>query len=275
MPFKVVFFIFLLGVSGVSITALLSYRLFVSVRRGGFWPRFRDGLIFLLFAALALSLSGLFLPCFPLFGEPFCGGSVLQNKIALTFDDGPNEPFTSQILDILKAYEVPATFFLVGKHVVQYPETVERMVREGHAIGNHTWSHHPLVWKGVVEIEGEIEGAEKAMQPLIPVPSKLFRSPHGWKNPFLVEALDKRGYRLIGWSRGVWDTDRPSKEVLFRRLTRGIKGGEIILLHDGDGDADQLQADRSATVAVLPEVIAYYRRLGFQFVTIPDMGPTS
>lgn len=275
MPPKIIFFIFLLGVGTVSLTLLLLYRLFRSIREGGIWPRLREGFIFILFVALALSLSGLFLPCFPLFGKAFCGLSANQNKIALTFDDGPNEPYTSEILDILKAYEVPATFFLVGKHVVQYPETVQRMVREGHAIGNHTWSHQPLVWEGLVQVEREVEGCEKAIEPLVPTSSKLFRSPHGWKNPFLVEVLNKKGYRLIGWSRGVWDTDRPSKEVLFGRLTRGIKGGEIILLHDGDGDADKSQADRRSTVSVLPEVIAYYRRLGFQFVTIPNMGPTS
>ena len=217
---------------------------------------------------LALALAWTFLPCFSLSNAVLCRGPSNQKWIALTLDDGPNEPFTSQVLDILKQRQVHATFFLVGREIVRSPKTVERMLREGHAISNHTETHRPLVWRSRSAIQEELTAWEAAIAPLHPTGTKLFRSPHGWKDPWLPGLLKQRDYRWIGWTLGVWDSDRPGVELLNARL-RELPNGSILLLHDGDGDHPD--ADRSQTVAVLPKLIDDKLSQGFQFVTIPEM----
>jgi peptidoglycan/xylan/chitin deacetylase (PgdA/CDA1 family) len=202
--------------------------------------------------------------------EPaFCRASPGEKWVALTFDDGPNEPYTSRILDILKENKVPAAFFLVGKNVSRYPDVVHRIQQEGHLIGNHTYDHSPLILMGPQGIRGEIEGWEKALSQAGVSHAPLFRAPHGWKSPFLNGILKEKGYALIGWSRGVWDTDQPEPDVLYERLIHHASSGEIILLHDGM--ETQIGVDRSRLVEVLPKVIQYYREKGFRFVTLTEM----
>jgi len=222
-----------------------------------------------LFLSMAFLAAYSFIPCFDPFGTVLCRGPVDKPWIALTFDDGPNEPYTSQILDILQHFEVPATFFVVGQHAQEFPQSIKKIHQMGYAIGNHTFDHHPLVFKSRQEQDAQITDWEKVMTPLNILPSFFFRAPHGWKNPFLHSVLHGRGYHLIGWTFGVWDSDRPGKEVLLSRLRKGLKNGAIILLHDGDGD--QPAADRSQTVALLPELIELCRSLGYQFVSLDQM----
>ncbi len=227
----------------------------------------RRWVFLLLFLSVMTCLCGLFLPCFPLFGTPFCEGDSHQKWIALTFDDGPNEPYTSQILSILEKYKVHATFFVLGQNAAQLPETIQHILADGNVIGNHTMDHAPLVFKSRDDIKKEIDGWEQVLQGV--TTDKLFRAPHGWKSPFLSSVLREKGYRLIGWTRGVWDTDIPGVDVLFDRITRDPENGMILLLHDGA--ATLLGGDRSQTVAVLPRVIEAYQKLGYRFVTLPEM----
>lgn len=258
-PLKIYIEILLIGLTGLGIGLLLLVRLRGPLRI----------LSLLFFASVALLLSSTFLPCFNPFGGATCRGLPSEKSIALTFDDGPNEPFTSQILDILRDQKVPATFFLVGKNLEGNREVVRRMIREGHLVGNHTWDHRSLVLMTPSAIREEIDLWEGAMEKIgIPSP-KLFRAPHGWKGPFLPSILNKKGYRLIGWTRGVWDSDQPGTEVLYKRLTRLPKNGEIILLHDG-GEARQ-GVDRSQTVEVLTRMIRFYKSHGFRFVTVGEV----
>lgn len=220
-------------------------------------------------AGLGLLLSlFVFVPCFDL-SASLCRGPRSEKWVALTFDDGPNEPYTSEILEVLKRYRVPATFFLVGKKVEQSPEVVRRILREGFGMGNHSWDHRSFVFMGPREVRREIERWEEIVGEMGSVSLRLFRAPHGWKTPFLAGVLGQKKYRLIGWSRGVWDSDQPGTEILFQRLTRHPTNGEIILLHDGDGDREG--GDRSQTVAVLPRVIEFYQGLGFRFVDLATL----
>lgn len=252
MPFKIYFLNVILIVGGFLIA---------------YWLR-RRWILLILFLGLVIFLCGIFLPCFPLFGTPFCRGDHHQKIIALTFDDGPNEPYTSLILSVLRKQGVHATFFVLGENAVRFPMTVSRIVMEGHVIGNHTMDHAPLALKSRAEILREIEEWEKVVGMTT---DKLFRAPHGWKSPFLSSVLREKGYALIGWTRGVWDSDRPGADVLFDRITRHPEKGMILLLHDGEDT--KIGRDRSQTVAVLPRVIEYYRNLGYRFVTLPEMLP--
>jgi len=262
--------IFLISLAGVLLGAWLLCRWFGSLRSKNKLKIFREGFFLFLFIFVGLFLASTFIPCFNLFQPALCRGPSPEKWIALTFDDGPNEPYTSRILEILKRHQVPATFFLIGKNVERFPEVVQRISQEGFLIGNHTYDHRPLLLMGPTEIKKEVEDWEKVVPPLIsPSYFKLFRAPHGWKPPFLKSVLKEKGYRLIGWTRGVWDTDRPEANVLFERLTNHVQNGEILLLHDGVDTREGV--DRSSLVEVLPRVIEYYRSQGFRFVSLPEM----
>ncbi|MBI1908804.1 MAG: polysaccharide deacetylase family protein [Deltaproteobacteria bacterium] len=268
LPFRVYVEVFLIVLGGVGLGFLLLIRFLRSFKSGQPIRILRRGLVFLFYGIMAFLACSAFIPCFNPWGETLCHGPRSEKLVALTFDDGPNEPYTSQILDILKGYDVPAAFFVVGKNVERYPGVVERMNREGFLVGNHTWDHRPLVWMRSDEAEKEILGWERAMNGLGTPPAKLFRAPHGWKSPWLVSLLKGRGYRFIGWSRGVWDSDQPGVDILFNRLTKEMTNGEIILLHDG-AEA-RAGVDRSQTVTILPAVIESYRKNGFQFVSLEE-----
>lgn len=269
MPFKVYIEVGLIVLAGGGIAFFLLKRLSKNSR---YLP------LVILYAAFGLLVASTFIPCFPpLTGDVVCEAPSSFKKekwVALTFDDGPNEPYTSQILDILDREKVPATFFLVGKNIGKAPDVVRRMIRSGYLIGNHTEDHRPLVFMTPSEVTAEISGWEKAMEEVnyIPFP-KIFRTPHGWKTPIVTAELKEKGYRLIGWSHGLWDSDRPSTAILLQRLAAKAGDGGIILLHDGNGDATATSGslDRSQTVKFLPELIRFYRERGFRFVSLKDL----
>lgn len=192
------------------------------------------------------------------FGRICWRGNSQLNKIYLTFDDGPSESFTSQILDILKKNGIKATFFLVGENISAFPEISRRIVQEGHGIGNHTYNHEVLPLKSPKAISEQILRTEEAIVKATGIHPKLFRAPHGWRNMFLQPVAEKLGYRVVGWTLGVWDTDCPGTEKIVRRCLRGLTNGCIILLHDGGGD-------RSQTVEALSSIIAGAFKQGFEF----------
>ena len=273
MPFRVQVEVFLICLGGLLLGLYLLIRFIRACRAKRRLAT--EGLFLGLWVVVVLTVCYLLIPCFDPLREVVCHGprsarsAHSERSVALTFDDGPNEPFTSQILDILKEQGVSATFFVVGKNVERFPAAVERIVREGHAVGNHTWDHRSLIGMGPASIRAEIGEWERAMEAIGLPNARLFRAPHGWKTPLLSLVLREKGYRAIGWTRGVWDSDQPGVAVLYHRLTRRPRNGEIILLHDG-ADA-RAGIDRSQTVEVLPRAIQFYRSHGFRFVTLREM----
>jgi len=229
----------------------------------------KESLLLILFTSTVLFFSAHLLPCFNFYYSAYCHGPDEPRQIALTFDDGPNEPYTSQILDILKKQQIKATFFIVGLNAIRYPQVVRRIQEEGHVIGNHTLTHASLLFKNRVEVRMEIENWEKVMNDIGIQHSPWFRAPHGWRSPFLPSILKEKGYQLAGWTRGVWDSDKPGIDVLYHRLSKGTASGDIILLHDGEDV--KAGADRSQTVGVLPQIIDNYKKQGFRFVTLTEM----
>jgi peptidoglycan-N-acetylglucosamine deacetylase len=269
LPLKSYLLMVLYILAGGSAVLVLGFRFFRALHRKALISKIREGVLLAIAIGLILFLCGELLPCFNLFESAFCRASSKDKWVALSFDDGPNEPYTSQILDILKENKVPATFFLVGKNVGRYPDVVRRIQEEGHLIGNHTDDHSPLLLMGPQGIRREIEDWEAAVSRVGVSHAPLFRAPHGWKSPFLPSILREKGYRLIGWTRGVWDSDQPGTEILYDRLTEDISPGEIILLHDGKDS--KAGADRRQTVEVLPRMIRFYKDQGFRFVTLTEM----
>ncbi|MCE9626152.1 MAG: polysaccharide deacetylase family protein [Deltaproteobacteria bacterium] len=267
VPMKYQIMIAIFWILGVGIGSWLFSRIFGAKRRGivgALWPAAQ----FLLFLAVVTVFAYVFVPSFNPFRPLLSRVAGREKVLVLTFDDGPNEPFTSEILDLLKGRGLKATFFLLGKNAERYPEVVKRIVEEGHQIGNHTYSHRPLITLDETQIAGEIEGWEKVMAPL-GIHTNLFRAPHGWKVPWLYSVLDRKNYQLIAWTRGVWDTDQPGEEILFQRLTEHLASGEIILLHDGI--ETRIEPDRSQLLKVLPRVLDYYRDQGYEIIPLSQV----
>ncbi|MCM8782265.1 MAG: polysaccharide deacetylase family protein [Candidatus Omnitrophica bacterium] len=203
-------------------------------------------------------------------GVIYWHGDVGARKIALTFDDGPNEPYTFQILNILKAYNIKATFFLIGKNVESYPEIVKRIAKEGHSIGNHTYSHPDLMLRMKFQIEKQIKSCEEAIVKTAGVRPYLFRPPYGLDNHLVFRETEKMGYIIIKWSVSAHNGSKDARyDKMLKRVLKGVGNGSIILLHDGDRLIKE--ADRSQIVKALPLIIKLLQQKGYQFVTIPEL----
>jgi peptidoglycan/xylan/chitin deacetylase (PgdA/CDA1 family) len=224
---------------------------------------------------IGVALLSLFLtraaanPRSQLYGKFVWHGPRDEKMVALTFDDGPNPPYTDQVLNILKEYGVRATFFVIGKKVEENPEVAERIVREGHIIGNHTYSHPNLVVHKVSRITWEIERAEEAIYKATGEHPYLFRPPVGFKRPAVLRAAKSKGYIVISWSQRCYDwKKRQTSEKIAQKHNVKMENGAIILLHDGGPGGT---ANRSATVQALPKIIEEGQRQGYRFVTVPQL----
>ncbi len=187
----------------------------------------------------------------------------------LTFDDGPNAQATPRILETLAATGVPAAFFMVGRHVRLFPELARAALAAEHEVGNHTDGHVKLHRRSPRTIRRELEAAHATIVDVTGRPPRSFRAPHGFRNPFVVPAAVRLGYRVFGWSFGVWDTARPGVEEIRRRIRAKIRPGAILLLHDGDGyDA---RGDRTQTAGALPGIVRDARDGGYEFRPLADL----
>ncbi len=214
---------------------------------------------------------GYFIPSSPVFGKVYSKVKTQQEVIALTFDDGPNEPYTSQILDILAGYDVKATFFVIGKNVELYPETAKRILAEGHVVGNHSYSHkanHAVTGYG----SRDLILAQLAIFSVTGVRPHLYRPPHGRKSPWELENANKAGLLVVTWSVSTCELSNKSAVVLAGDIVSQAKPGGIILLHDGyDTSHNNRQADKTLTVKALPLIIEQLQSQGYRLVTVPEL----
>jgi peptidoglycan/xylan/chitin deacetylase (PgdA/CDA1 family) len=226
-------------------------------------------------AAAAGTLAwGAYDPTSPLFGRVLGRGSKRERFLYLTFDDGPRPSVTASILETLARERVPAAFFLVGAAVRLHPEMARQVARAGHEIGNHTRSHRKLHRLGPSAVRAELTGGHKDILEITGEVPRVFRAPHGYRNPFVTRVANKLRYRTIGWTYGVWDSDRPPAEEIRRRVRVKLKPGAIILLHDGDGydpAGTTDRGDRANTAAALPGIIADAREAGYEFRSLGDL----
>jgi peptidoglycan/xylan/chitin deacetylase (PgdA/CDA1 family) len=226
---------------------------------------------------LGVSAFGYAAPCSQIFGQVYYTAKVDQKVVALSFDDGPNEPFTSQILDILKANDIKATFFVVGQNVAEYPQVAQRIVNEGHVIGNHSYTHNAnhALSNGS---EKEITLAQTTIAEITGVIPHLYRPPHGKKSPWEMNYLRREGLVAVNWSvstneeHGFLYFGKPTADKAAKDIIKQVKPGKIILLHDGYGtEHDNQRADRSLTVQALPIIIQELTAQGYRFITIPEL----
>jgi peptidoglycan/xylan/chitin deacetylase (PgdA/CDA1 family) len=213
-------------------------------------------------------LHGSLAPNSPMFG-PVVGRGPRDRCLYLTFDDGPNPYTTERIVRLLERERVPATFFMVGVHVTRFADAARQVAGAGYPIGNHTETHRRLWLAGPGRTRWELTAAHHAIAAATGMTPRCFRAPHGYRNPHLRAVARGLGYRVFGWTFGVWDTDRPGSEVIRRRVARRLRPGAIVLLHDGDG-ADPL-GDRSQTAQALPGIIDDARARGYRFRSLDDL----
>jgi peptidoglycan/xylan/chitin deacetylase (PgdA/CDA1 family) len=208
-------------------------------------------------------------PTSQLYGRTFLGEERGSKRLALTFDDGPNDPHTLHLLDVLARHNVKATFFVIGKFVKQRSDIVRAVADAGHVVANHTFSHPNLIFRSAGETRREIADCEAAIQDAIGSSVRLFRPPHGGRRPATLRAIREAGYEPIMWSVSGYDWSATSARQIVEKVARRVKGGDLILLHDGGHE--RTGVDRSFSVQATDELVRRYSGEGYEFVTVPEM----
>jgi peptidoglycan-N-acetylglucosamine deacetylase len=202
-------------------------------------------------------------------GRTFTGARRGSKLLALTFDDGPNDPHTLRLLEILAKHDVRATFFVIGRYVQQRPDIVRELVKAGHAVGNHTFSHPLLTFKSVARVRNELATCHHVLTEAVGEPSNLFRPPFGGRRPAVLRIARDLRLEPVMWTVTGYDWKAPSAEYIERKVVLKVRGGDVILLHDG-GHLE-MGADRSRTVTATDRLISRYKTEGYEFLTIPEM----
>lgn len=228
--------------------------------------------LFLVLLFALLLLAGAYVlaawPQSQLYGRIVTHGPGDAKLVALTFDDGPNDPATSHILDVLAARDVKATFFVVGENVEVYPDTVHRIVAEGHALGNHSYRHRKR--DALLDPRyGELERAQRAIAAAVGFRPALYRSPNGFHTPWQLRAVRRAGLVTVHWTVQTKDWERPNPDTIVRRVLDHVRPGAIVLLHDGDDTHHG--SDRTPTVEALSRIIDELHARGYRFVTVPEL----
>ncbi|MFC1767785.1 polysaccharide deacetylase family protein [Candidatus Margulisiibacteriota bacterium] len=224
-------------------------------------------LIIIIFAVTVFvdSRTGIF------YGPPAQTGRIIwhgnpgMNQIALTFDDGPSWKYTAKVLNILKKYNVKATFFVVGEHIKPNKKLIARMNKEGHSIGNHTYYHIDGRVVKQKKIWNNIYYTSVLIKRMTGKKAAYFRPTYGYVNWRFLKEAEKLDLQTILWSidAGEWN-GKISKENIINRVVSNTRNGSIILLHDGG-------SSKEAVIAALPVIIKKLKSKGFEFVTIPEM----
>lgn len=189
-------------------------------------------------------------------------GSSQSQSIAITFDDGPIPGKTERILEILRKYQVRATFFCIGNRIDKNTALVKRIHDEGHLLGNHSyWHGKTFDLQSSSKIEKELSDTDLALKKAIGITPRFFRPPYGVTNPMVARAVKHRKYETIGWSVRSFDTITPNSGALMKRITKSLKSGDMILLHD--------YCD--VTISILPALLEHINKLGLKIVRADEL----
>jgi len=187
-------------------------------------------------------------------------GSLTAGRVALTIDDGPHPLTTPLMLDVLRREGVRATFFLVGENAEQFPELVRMIARDGHEIGNHTYSHIDLAELNPRGVWTQLRGCDRAIERACGVTPRLMRPPGGSCSELALRVTDALGYSTVLWTANTGDwKDQGREAILANGLTR-LRSGSIILMHQGD----------LWSLEALPELIARVRQVGLEVGTVTE-----
>jgi peptidoglycan-N-acetylglucosamine deacetylase len=207
------------------------------------------------------------------FGRTFAEGVRGSKQIALTYDDGPNDPHTLKLLDVLAKHNVRATFFMIGRYLQQRPDVARAVAQAGHVVGNHTFTHPLLIFKSAAETRAELVDCRQALGDAIGEHSNLFRPPFGGRRPATLRIVRELGMQTVMWNVTGYDWNAPPASVIETKVVRQMRGGDVILLHDGSHSA--LGADRAQTVIATENLIRRYKDQGREFLTVEEMDTVS
>ncbi len=196
-------------------------------------------------------------------GTFFYKGQPNGLRVALTFDDGPDRIETNAMLDVLKRYQVPATFFLLGRNMPGNGDVVERIVAEGHTVANHSTTHPDLRRLTAEQVQNEMLTLENQIYEITGLRTALMRPPYGFVTDENIRQLQDLGYKIIKWTVDTNDwRDMDIDKVLINTMPN-MRDGSIILMHD--------YLSQSVTKEVLPEIIHSLRSQGYTFVTVDEL----
>lgn len=238
-------------------------------------------------AAAAAAGGGLAYAAFSPRSELF-GGHVHHtpsaNRLAITFDDGPNPRITPELLDLLERYNAHSTFFVIGKFVRQEPALVREILARGHSVGNHTETHPHLCWHGSAFIRDQLASASDAIAEAVGSRPAWFRPPYGLRNPWVIPEVRRSGMQAVMWTLICFDWKATSGQWLIPKIKpisdralrnsdgrgnfRSTARGEILCLHDGNHA--QQNGNRRPTVEALAYWLPRWRDLGLDFVTMDE-----
>jgi peptidoglycan/xylan/chitin deacetylase (PgdA/CDA1 family) len=196
-------------------------------------------------------------------------GPAAERVVALTFDDGPNEPYTSQILDILAAHGIRATFFYVGQCVDRHPDVALRAFDAGHVLGNHSLSHRFGTYLRPRAYEREVALTQRILTGITGRTSALARTPWLWRQPALLRMLRRNGlHPIAGEFCHALEVFQPSGVRMARRAIAKTRPGSILIFHDG---FDGRGGNRAETVVCVRETIEGLQARGYRFVTVDEL----
>lgn len=224
------------------------------------WPVWYLGVLWLIYFTIIMIGSSFIWSNYHV--KAYCGNpSVKEKKIALSFDDGPTE-FTPKVLELLKEYNVPATFFCIGKNIEKHPDLFKQILANGHDVGNHSYSHSKYFdlyrTPGISEELNQTDALIKQYSGKKP---KFFRPPYGVTTPSIRRALKKTGHLTIGWNIRSNDGISRNEKLILNRILNRLKPGGIVLLHDTS----------ASSVNVLEQLLLTLRRLDYEVVPLGQL----
>lgn len=187
-----------------------------------------------------------------------------EKSVMLTFDDGPANPYTLEILDILDRFSTKATFFCIGENIAQHPDIVSEISRRGHSIGNHSYHHHILPFLPPEKILEEIKKTSQIIQEITGKNEKWFRFPKGFQSRKGFMIAKSLGLVPLGFSYPIYDVQNPPAQELVDRTLNKVKSGDILLMHDGF--LARKPGSRSSLVEALPKILEGIQKKNLRFV---------
>ena len=182
----------------------------------------------------------------------------VPDKVAITFDDGPCPGMTEQYLEVLQAYDIQSTFFVIGRQASLYPETAEKIIAQGSEIGSHSWQHNQMDQLKPEQITADLEETAAQIYALLGQETLFFRPPYGRGSADVLTAAQELDQKLVYWDVDPRDWKNPLPEEIVKRVMEQVKPGSIIILHEG----------RQNTLAALPGIIEGLQARGLQPVSV-------
>jgi peptidoglycan/xylan/chitin deacetylase (PgdA/CDA1 family) len=187
-----------------------------------------------------------------------------EKVVALSFDDGPNPPYTEQLLKILAKKQVRATFFLIGNQIEAHPQTAKKILAAGHEIGGHSYDWTMLAFKKKSFVISQLDKMDAAFRSVGITNLVLFRPPNGFLSIGQEKLLRKRNLTVVSASVIAYDWKETDANKIAKTILKKVRPGSIIALHDGGGN-------RSATLAAVPQIVDALRKNGYKILSVGEL----